>query len=61
MAKKRVHVITVRVIFDKPVGQTKAIAEIRHVLPRTGHYTAPDLVDGATCFKLAGISLVRDK
>ena len=55
MAKKRVHYIKVRVTFDKPVGQRKAVAEIRKIMPTDGYYTAPDNVDGATEFKLGNI------
>lgn len=55
MAKKRVHYIKVGVTFDKPVGQNKAIKEIRTHIAKETYYTAPDLVDGAETFKIASI------
>jgi len=56
MSKQRIHYIKVKVTFDKPVGQNKAVKEIRqHLVTGDVCYTAPDLVDGAETFKIGSV------
>lgn len=55
MSKQRIHYVSVKVSFDKPVGRGKALKEVCTHLVDADYYTAPDLCDGAEKFVIRSV------